>query len=175
MFGLADVATSVARATVSIASRLFSFPRESPLIFRGAVYLRYNTRRVFACQTAGLSGFAYRTILRVLAAPNHISPTSPWSWKLSSSCAYTFSQLRQERTSEKRRVMHNGCCAVTVCITYNSRVPSSDDVNSSPVRSVIIPLWFVQVWRLWQCWLNADPIGSAKHERCSNGTKLKTE
>jgi len=49
------------------------------------------------------------------------------------------------RGSEKRRVMHNGCCAVTVCITYNSRVPSSDDVNSSPVRSVIIPLWFVQV------------------------------
>lgn len=67
------------------------------------------------------------------------------------------------RGSEKRRVMHNGCCAVTVRITYNSRVPSSDDVNSSPVRSVIIPLWFVEVLR--QCWINADPIGFAKHER----------
>lgn len=44
------------------------------------------------------------------------------------------------RGSDKRRVMHNGCRAVTVRITYNSWVPSSDDVSSSLARPVIIPL-----------------------------------
>lgn len=51
---------------------------------------------------------------------------------------------RERERSEKRRVMHNGCRAVTVRITYNSSVPRSDDVNSSLVRSVIIPPRFRQ-------------------------------
>jgi len=133
------------RAEQQSRSRLLCFRGKSPSIFRGAVYPRCSRDEA----RVRVPAFAYRTTLRVLPAPNHISPTSPWSWKLSSSCAYAFSQLRQERTtrgSEKRRVMHNGCRAVTVRITHNSRVPRSDDVNSSPVRSVIIPLRLAVAW-----------------------------
>lgn len=80
--------------TVSIA-----FSAGKPIdCFRGAVYPQCQTHvRVPA------SGLAYRTTLCALAAPNHISPTSPWSRKLSSSCVYAFSQLRQERATEGQK------------------------------------------------------------------------
>jgi len=74
---------------------VFTFSRESLSIFHCVVYSRC-VRRVFAVSP----WLAYRTILRELAVPNHISPTSPWSRKLSSSWAYAFSQLQEIRQAK---------------------------------------------------------------------------
>lgn len=82
--------------------------------------------------------FTYRTTLRELPVPNHISPTSPWSRKLASSCPYLFSQLQEAQTS-KWQVMHNGYHAVKVCtITYKLKVPRFDGVSSSLSCSFIL-------------------------------------
>lgn len=88
---------SGARATVSIARWLLRFRGKAHRFFRGALSVVRDACRVPAF------AFAYRTTLRALAAPNHISPTSPCSRKLSSSCAYAFSQLRQERATEGQK------------------------------------------------------------------------
>jgi hypothetical protein len=106
--------------TVSLASRLFTFPRESPSIF-GAVLFTRGTTRVFACRLLFWLRLPY-DLARVDRAEPYLTDVAVVAEvvELLRVRVLPAAARAGNRGSEKRRVMHNGCYAITVRITYYS-------------------------------------------------------